>query len=454
MTSQRTTKTNALIPTMFVGLTTALVVLAASAAWSQPSGKSSNVALQGPAATAAREQLRPTLPGARTEPSDADSGLLLSLLPVLTFDGGSYGSASIAAADFNGDGKPDIVVAGEICSVLCSGAVVGILLGNGDGTFQSAVNYETGGLLASLAVADVNGDGKLDVVVVNEFCADGSQSCVGVLLGNGDGTFQAVVTYNSGGFMGRSLALADLNGDGKLEVAVAHFCASNGNGYCPFDEAGLIGVLLGNGDGTFQTAITYSPAGYGTSSIAVADINGDGKADLLVANQCAAICEFYGEGSVGILLGNGDGTFQPAVTYDPAGTNSIYVTVADLNGDNKLDLVVENAGSVSVLLGNDRGTFQPPVTYNTGGGTSVSLADLNGDGKVDMLTVGASTVDVLLGNGDGTFQTTLQTFASGGQTPWSVIAADLNGDGWPDVELYQTGSHLNMLWGMASLGCC
>jgi uncharacterized protein (DUF2141 family) len=389
------------------------------------------VSLPVPAATTAREQLRPALPGARTTPSDANSGLPLSFLSVLTFDGGSYSSSSIAAADFNGDGKPDIAVAGMICQVFCTSAVVSILLGNGDGTFQSAVNYDTGGLWASLAVADVNGDGKLDVVVVNEFCAGESNSCVGVLLGNGDGTFQAVVTYSSGGFLGRSVAVADLNGDGKLDVVVAQFCTSISTDECPPDKPGLIGVLLGNGDGTFRTVVTYSPAGYGTSSIAVADVNGDGKPDLLVANQCAQVCEFNGEGSIGVLLGNGDGTFQPAVTYDPGGTNSIYVTAADLNGDSKLDLVVANSGSVSVLLGNDHGTFQPAATYSVGGGATLALADLNGDGKLDLLTVG-NTVDVLLGNGDGTFQTTPQAFGSGGQGQ-SAIAADLNGDGWPDI---------------------
>ena len=438
MIGVRTAQITPRVLTTFVALTATLIVLSTSSAQGQltntrePSGKSSAVALQGPAATVALEQIRPTLVEARIAPSDAGSGLPLSLLPVLTFDGGSYGSDSIATGDFNRDGKPDIAVAGVICQSICTTAVVSILLGNGDGTFQPAVNYPTGGLWASLAVADVNGDGKLDVVVVNEFCGFQSYSCVGVLLGNGDGTFQPVVTYNSGGFLGRSLALADLNGDGKVDVVVAHFCTLISSDECPFDQPGLIGVLLGNGDGTFQTAATYSPAGYGTSSIAVADVNGDGKPDLLVANQCAEICEFDGEGSVGLLLGNGDGTFQAALTYDPGGTNSIYITTADLKGDNTLDLLVANASSVSVLLGDDHGTFQPAMTYSMGGGSSLALADLNGDGKLDLLNNG-NTVDVLLGNGDGTFQTTLQAFGVGGESPGAVMAADLNGDGWPDV---------------------
>jgi len=176
------------------------------------------------------------------------------------------------------------------------------------------VTYGSGGLYArSVAVADVNGDGKPDLAVANlcltEYnCPNG---LVGVLLGNGDGTFQTAVTYGSGGYYAMSVAVADVNGDGKPDLVVANNCTSGDFSNGCTDPSGTVGVLLGNGDGTFQAAVTYGSGGYYSSSVAVADVNGDGKPDLVVANECAdTSCT---NGSVGVLLGNGDGTFQAAV---------------------------------------------------------------------------------------------------------------------------------------------
>jgi hypothetical protein len=164
---------------------------------------------------------------------------------------------------------------------------VGMLLGNGDGTFQPVVTYGSGGYFAnSVAVADVNGDSKPDLLVANECvdknCASGT---VGVLLGKGDGTFQPVVTYGSGGLYANSVTVADVNGDGKPDLVAANYLSNNA------------GVILGNGDGTFQTAVTYGSGGsVYLYSVAVADVNGDGKPDLLAAN-CG--CD---NGTVGVLI--------------------------------------------------------------------------------------------------------------------------------------------------------
>ena len=200
------------------------------------------------------------------------------------FGSGGIIAHSIALADVNGDGKPDMLVANECASSSnCNDGVVGVLLGNGDGTFQAAVSYDSGGRDAlSIAVADVNGDGKPDLLVAN-LCVSNSNcsnGTVGVLLGNGDGTFQAAVSYGSGGATANFIEVADVNGDGKPDLLVANLCVSSSN--CPDGE---VGVLLGNGDGTFQAAVSYGSGGYGAYSIAVADVNGDGKLDLLVANQ-------------------------------------------------------------------------------------------------------------------------------------------------------------------------
>jgi len=379
-----------------------------------------------------------------------------------TYGSGGYDAYSVTVADVNGDGKPDLIVA-NACSNIHScadGGFVGVLLGNGNGTFQTAVTYASGGQNAySVAVADVNGDGKPDLIVANGCatisCANGS---VGVLFGNGDGTFQTAVTYASGGQYAYSVAVADVNGDGKPDVVVTNGCAGSTN--CANTS---VGVLFGNGDGTFQAAVTYASGGQ-AYSVAVADVNGDGKPDLVVANRCD-LRTSCGNGSVGVLLGNGDGTFQTAVTYGSGGFEAWGVVVADVNGDGKPDLVVANAcansdscansnGSVGVLFGNGDGTFQTAVPYGSGGYDpfSVALADVNGDGKPDLIVANAcgnnnsscskGSVGVLLANGDGTFQTAL-TYISGGEAAWSVAVADVNGDGKPDIVVANRSGNSN-----------
>jgi hypothetical protein len=194
----------------------------------------------------------------------------------------------------------------------------------------NALDYGSGGTdPLSVAVADVNGDGKPDLIVAN-YCA--SSSCgntsgiVGVLLGNGDGTFQTVVTYASGGVYARSVAVADVNGDGKPDLILANQC---GDTKCA--TSGAVGMLLGNGDGTFQAAATYDSGGVFTTSVAAADVKQDGKPDLLVGNNCASShCDT--DSSVGVLAGNGDGTFQAAVSFDSGGQQTESITVVDVNG--------------------------------------------------------------------------------------------------------------------------
>jgi hypothetical protein len=352
----------------------------------------------------------------------------LNLAPAVTYDSGGIDAFAVAVADLNGDGKPDIVVT-NYCGINCTqGAAV--LLGNGDGTFQPAVTYNSGPYGESIVVADVNGDGKPDLVVMNE--CDNSGSCSGggliaVLLGNGDGTFQTARNYYSGGVNPFSIAVADINGDGKPDLVVANRGDSNGN-----TNNGTVSVLLGNGDGTFQTAVDYASGGGFANSVAVADVNGDGYLDVVVANICQTDgCS--GNGPIGVLIGNGDGTFHTAVTYDSGTISPQSVAIADVNGDGKMDIVVAG-DSVAVLLGNGDGTFQTAVNYGSSayGPQSLVIADLNGDGQLDLVVANNPFTSVLLGNGDGTFQTAVN-YGSGGDEPDSVAVADLNGNGQLDL---------------------
>jgi uncharacterized protein (DUF2141 family) len=352
---------------------------------------------------------------------------------IVPYNPGGVDTGSLAAVDVNGDGKLDLLVVNG-CSnqMTCTSGSVGVLLGNGNGTFQNAVDYASGGADSfSLAVADVNGDGKLDLLVSNQCsstsCTNGSAS---VLLGNGDGTFQAATAYPSAGLYATAIAVADVNGDGKLDLVVANEC---NNDTC---TNGAVGVLLGNGDGTFQPAVAYNPGGYRALSLAIADVNGDGKPDLLLTTLCSnSSCT---SGSVAVLLGNGDGTFQSAVNYNTGGLYSGALAVKDVNGDGKLDLVVTDEcqsgsecsyGFVDILLGNGDGTFQAPTTFNvpTSGLSQLVLTDLNGDGNLDIASSAGGFL--LLGNGDGTFQP-YQELGAGGQ---GLAIGDFNGDGKPDL---------------------
>lgn len=398
------------------------------------------------AQTAARAPLR-LLSTEKTSSAAQGSGDPL-FVPAVTYNSGGY-ATSVAAADLNRDGKPDLVVANIE-------GTVGVLLGNGDGTFQPVVTYAAvGANPVSVAVADLNRDGRLDLAVATGVAPIGWSSNISIFMGNGDGTFQPAVGYDAGD--ASAIAIADVNGDGAPDLLVAIS-----------DAFGSAGVLLGNGDGTFRPATTYDSGGTSPFSLAIGDLNGDGIPDLVLGN-------FYpikgNRTTVAVLLGNGDGTFQPVVTYYSGGNQLGAVAVADLSGDGKLDVVTANCvpggsfactwknakdGVVGVLLGNGDGTLQPAAAYDSGAQTAsgVAIADVNGDGKLDVLVANENykaegSIGVLLGNGDGTFQGTI-TYTTTALHPFYVAAADVNGDGRPDlivtsgvigVLLNNTGPH-------------
>jgi hypothetical protein len=316
---------------------------------------------------------------------------------------------SITVGDFNNDGKLDLV-ASDFWSF------VSVMLGNGDGTFRSAVDFPTDyrafSFPASVATGDFDGDGNLDIVVGNTELAS-----VSVLLGNGDGTFGPPVIFPVSGAP-YSLAVADFNHDGQLDLATADF------------DSNRISILLGSGDGSFVASGDYG-VGNGPLGLSVGDFNRDGEADLVIAN--------WRDDNIGILFGRGDGTFHPMTHYTVGdGPNSI--AVADLNGDRIQDLVAANGdtSTVSVLFGKGDGTFASAVNFTVGNlPACVTVGDLNGDKKPDLIIGNAgfpdTSLSLLLGDGRGNFATATNYVLD--SYPFFVAVADFDGDKKPDLAV-------------------
>jgi hypothetical protein len=331
---------------------------------------------------------------------------------------------AVATADFNGDGILDLVTPNQ------GSGDVSILLGAGDGKFRIPARVrlsDPNPRPASVAVGDFNGDGKPDLAIGESAPLDR----VAILLGKGDGTFQATASFPAGPDPQFVLA-ADFDGDGKLDLAVANGSRSSATDF------GSLAILLGNGDGTFRAAVNYA-AGVRPYSIVAGDFNGDGKLDLAVGSSGDANARQ--PETVAILLGAGDGTFAPAqyiVIGDnpPAAAPPTSIAVGDLNLDGKLDLVVTASSTIVVLIGNGDGTFQASSYPTTSGARFVAIADLDGDGNPDLVTAhccDAGDMSYMSGNGDGTFR--LEAHFPGGASPVGIAIGDFNSDGRPDLAV-------------------
>lgn len=375
----------------------------------------------------------------------------VNTIPTVPFSG----PIAVAVGDFNEDGKQDIVTANA------SSLDVSVFLGDGTGDFGTPTQFGLGTNRAiSVAVGDFNEDGHQDIVFGRGDFAFGSTDSLDettLLLGNGDGTF-ATPLLVAAGLNPTSIAVGDFNGDANLDLAVT-------NGYYEPHFLGRpnVGILLGNGDGTFGTLTGYA-VGYTANAVAVGDFNADGKQDLVVTDPAG--------NKISLLLGNGDADgdglllFQTPVSYAPG--DGIYlphsVAIGDFNEDGKQDVAVAYtyASMVVVHEGNGDGTLKPAVLFPVSGKpTQVAVGDFNGDGHQDLVTSnhewtwdtnrGAS---VLVGTGlvgaisSGSFLPA-EVYAVG-DAPQAVAVGDFNNDGADDAAVANSYSHpgsLSILFG-------
>ena len=381
---------------------------------------------------------------------------MLSFTPASSFPVGAEPQA-VVTADFNNDGRLDLATADS------GDNAVSVLLGNGDGTFQLPTTSAAGDGPRSLAVGDFNNDGNLDLAMVNDYAISyygnpdpDPSNGVSVMLGNGDGSFQApsnVPLYH--GAKATSLAVGDFNADGTMDLAVA----SVTDPYYPgdvYEDRGLASVLLGHGDGSFH--IQHSKGvdrGYGISrptpaavAVAVADFNGDGNQDFVVGTRNFGFDTGDTVEEVAMLLGDGQGNIASESWWRL--DHGWSMAAGDLDGDGDADLVTVSNSQVHVRLGNGTGGFDAPaggVSYAAGPGAfNVVLRDFNRDGKLDIATANTvgGNVSVLRGLGNGTFEPA-ENFAVGSGAI-AVAAGDFNGDGWVDVATANaTGNNVSVL---------
>jgi large repetitive protein len=317
--------------------------------------------------------------------------------------------SSVAMGDLNQDGKPDLVTTDVI-----SGKVT-VFLGAGNGKFATGVEYATGSHPGAVAVADLNGDGHEDVIV-----ADETKGTISIFSSNGNGTLQLKQSL-AAGIDPAFMAVGDFNGDGKIDLAVAARSAAS------------LAVLLNDGKGNLQkptlTALHKAPA-----SLTVAQFNNDGHASLALGNA---------DGTVSILLGTGSGAFHSLPDVAVASGSLSSIVVGDFNRDGNVDLAVTQSGvkTLTVLLGKGNGVFASPASYTVGNNPVSSLVtDLDGDGIPDLVVVnqGSNTYSVLGGIGDGTFKSSLDYVVGNG--PVAAVAGQFDVNGHVDLAVINPSS--------------
>jgi hypothetical protein len=326
------------------------------------------------------------------------------------------------AADLRQDNKIDLITV-NMPNGTSEPGTVSVLLGNGDGTFESHVDYDVGDYPTGVVAGDFNDDGNIDLAVSNNF-----DNTISILYGNGDGTFQTQVVVDvASGPM--SIATGDFNGDGKLDLIAS--CTGSG----------VVSVLLNDGNGNFT--LVNSPSnvsGPGRSFVITGDFTGDGNTDAIVSSQT--------EEQLYLLAGQGNGSFKGPTALSKTSVGLIYsLTAADVNNDGKIDLAfgTDPPFGVSVMLGEGNGKFKAPLLSTVAGVTSIAFADVNGDGILDLVTPaeGLSSLEISLGDGKGQFGISKTTSTKGPDFvpgPDSTVVGDFNGDGKLDLAMAEANS--------------
>jgi hypothetical protein len=335
------------------------------------------------------------------------------------------GPIDVASGDFDGDGKPDLVVANNGDSSLT------VLINQGAGAFAPAgAAISVCPSPTSLTVGDFNGDHNVDVAVV---CDDETGATpVGrgrVLFGDGSGRFGTPKPFDAAGQIPRGVATADFDGDGHLDLAIA------------LEMSGGVSVLYGNGDGTFARPAVHS-TGMSPEWLVVADLDGDGNPDLAVIDQ--------GSNNTAVLLNTGSG-FQQAATY-PTGGYPTSIAAADMNGDKRVDLITLSAdlSSVGIALNQGGGKFLaslPTPTSTPPGPQALATADFDLDGTPDVAVGCYMNAQLALFANTGGVLNAGPVLDAG--QPNQVLAADFNGDRAPDIALVDSGGTLQIFLNIA-----
>lgn len=321
-------------------------------------------------------------------------------LPVTNYATGD-GPRCIETADVNEDGKFDLITENQFNN----GYTMSILLGDGSGNFAAGMSFPLNSVILSIVIADFNKDGHIDIASCKP---GGSSGIVTIRLGDGTGAFFAstdyVVTTGS-----TDLTVADFNGDNKLDIATANSSSNN------------LSVIFGDGLGGFSGLVNFNAADY-PQRITSADYNNDGEMDLAASN--------YTSGNVSVLLGNGTGGFATVVNYAVASYCTPIIS-KDMNADGKMDIVTFGAGinCFTVLLGDGSGSFQTGINfYQTGNYNDIVSSDFNYDGKMDLAAVSSVTDEIRILSGDGLGSFSDVASITVGDQPESLIASDFNGD--------------------------